>query len=117
MSGEETSNNFSKLKKLYSKQKQACRIILGLNKSNTSDTSVQDLGISALLLFMYQIEDKLTPKSLTNFNVQKLKLKKSKFAIAYRGPTIWNNISSKEIKCKASFFQYKTASKRLFKRL
>ena len=117
------STNSTKLKKLHSKQKRACRVIMGLNRYAPSETIFQKLEILDIyklnihqnLLFIFKTKMGLSPKqfdnhfskinhrynrrfSENNFNVAKLNLKLSRYSIRYRGPWLWNNILTNQIK-------------------
>ena len=112
------STNFTKLKKLYSKQKHACRIVFGANKIEPCEPLLRSLGalkiyklnLHQILVFMYKTKLGISPKifesyfseishkyptrfSENNFVVPKYNLKLSLYSIRYRGPYLWKMFS------------------------
>ena len=129
------STNQTKLKKLFSKQKYASRIIF--NEKQTSpphslfvklgSLDIYKLNIHQVLLFMFKSKNKITPRvfhdmfkpiehiyntrhSKNNFMIPKTNLKISSFAIQHRGPLIWNQYLQNELKTLNSFSSFKTKS-------
>ncbi|XP_065662820.1 uncharacterized protein LOC136085441 [Hydra vulgaris] len=117
----------SKLKKIYSLQKHACRIIYFKNKREHAKPIMKDMkmmdvfeiNIYQQLIFMYQFNNNLSPTNFTykfeinineNYylranisNTYKLPQnlnKYTEYSIAYRGPNIWNRYQ-KGSKCMA----------------
>ena len=132
------STNHTKLKKLYNKQKHACRVIFGADRSTPSEPLLRELrvlniyklNIHQVLLFMFKTKHGLSPKTFdnhffeirhkygtrfseNNFVVPKFKLKLSTYSIRYRGPYLWNNFLSDDIKRKNTLEKFKSESKRL----
>ncbi|XP_057302725.1 uncharacterized protein LOC130636892 [Hydractinia symbiolongicarpus] len=68
------SNNVNKLKKLYNKQKHACRIIFGSDRYAPTQhlflqigaLNIYQLNMHQVLLFMYKMKQNITPKLFTN---------------------------------------------------
>ncbi|XP_065681553.1 uncharacterized protein LOC136095202 [Hydra vulgaris] len=121
------STQLSKLKKIYSLQKHACRIIYFKNKREHAKPIMKDVKIMDVfkiniyqhLIFMYQFNNNLSPTNFTNkfeininenyylraniSNTYKLPQnlnKYTEYSIAYRGPNIWNRYQ-KGSKCMA----------------
>ena len=113
----------SNLKKLYSKQKHALRIMFGINKfapishrfKELGALNIYQLNISQTINFMGSVKTKTCPKAFLDqfpaishkyqtrysknaFKIQSAKLIVKRFAIKYRGPFMWNNVLSKELK-------------------
>ena len=126
------SNNVNKLKKLYNKQKHACRMIFGLDRYAPTQhlflqigaLNIYQLNMHQVLLFMYKMKQNMTPKLFTNqfnsiqhkyntrfsknnYQVPKILLKSSTFSIRHRGPYLWNNFLSDEIKTNATLNIFK----------
>ena len=136
------SNFETKLSKLFSLQKHACRIILYKNKMHHAKPlmkklnmlSIHDINIYQHLVFMYKYKSNSLPQifseyfslvsnerynlrsqNSSNFNVCYLRKKKSDFCISSRGPLIWNSFNEvliKEAKSDSSF-KYLTKKKLL----
>ena len=112
------SNFSSKLSKLFSLQKHACRIILRKNKMHHSKPlmkklnilNVYDINIFQHLVFMYNYKNRnlhrafsgyFSTVSNARYNIRSeqsltynqcyLIKKKSDFCISSRGPSIWNS--------------------------
>ena len=108
------STNHTKLKKIYSKQKHACRIVFGANRKTQCEPLLRQLGalniyklnIHQVMLFMFkaklgfspvtfqsyfnEISHKYPTKfSLNNFVIPINLLKLSSYQIQYRGPLVW----------------------------
>ena len=96
---------------------------------NLGVLNIYKLNIHQILLFLFKTKHGLSPKifdnhfsknshayntrfSENNFIVPKFNLKLSRYSIRYRGPFLWNNFLSIEIKQKQRFEQFKTESKR-----
>ena len=113
----------SNLKKLYGKQKHALRIIFGVNKfapinhyfKELGALNIYQLNILQTISFMGSVKTKTCPKAFLDqfstithkyqtrysknaFKIQGAKLAVKRFAIKYRGPFMWNNVLSKELK-------------------
>ncbi|MBY0580085.1 MAG: hypothetical protein K2P53_00155, partial [Rickettsiales bacterium] len=126
------STNYTKLKKIYSKQKHACRIVFGATKnvpceplfSKLGSLNVFKINIYLVLQFMYKIKHELSPTlfnqyfsaishkyptrySKFNFVTPKYNLKLCSYSIQYRGPFLWK--SFKQIVCNTeqTFPQFK----------
>ena len=119
------STNRTNLKKLLSQQKHAVRIIN--NRTHFDHTNelfksqkilnIYKLNILSVAIFMYQIRNKTAPLTFSgsfekichgyptnfsqfNYKIPNTTLRKRKFRISFRGPSIWNNFlqnSEKEI--------------------
>jgi hypothetical protein len=132
------STNHTKLKKLYSKQKHACRIVFGADRSVPCEPLLRVLGVlnvyklnlHQVLLFMFKTKNGLSPKifqsyfnkinhkystkfSDNNFVVPKYKLKLTSYSIKHRGPKMWKIFPEIVIKKQATLEQFKAESKRL----
>jgi len=135
------STNYGKLKKIYSKQKHACRIIFGVNRTVNGESllkklnvlNVYKLNIYQVMLFTFKSKHALSPNifhsyftkishkyptkfSSDNFVIPRSYLKLSSFQIQYRGPFIWKsflkNIVKDKILLNFSLEQFKRESKR-----
>ena len=131
------STNKTKIKKLMSKQKHACRLIFNENKFAPSHPLFVKLGaldvykinIHQILTFMHKTKLTMTPNifeglftsiqhkyatrySKDNYNIPKATSKLTSFAIQHRGPLIWNNILPRDLKSEANQSIFKSKSKR-----
>lgn len=113
----------SKLKKIYNKQKHACRIIFGENKYTSIShrlkeicaLNIYQLNIYQTLTFMHRVKNSNCPSLFLNqfknvnhkyhtrysenaFKIPKANLNAKRFAIRYRGPKLWNSVLSNEMK-------------------
>lgn len=132
------STNQTKLKKLYSKQKLACRIILGIDRFTPSNSllaelnilSIYKLNIHQVLSFMFKSKLLLNPKifnekfsqiqhkyntrySKNNFETPKTVLKSGRYSIQHRGPWLWNTYLKSEYKNLTSLNIFKTTTKKI----
>jgi len=128
------SNNYTKLKKLYSKQKQACRIIYGTDRYSSSETLLHKLGILniyklniyQILIFIFKTKQGLSPKlfdnrfppikhkyktrySRNNLAIPKKLLRVGTYSINYRGPYLWNELLPNKFKSITSLTQFKNS--------
>ena len=113
----------TKLKKIHSKQKHACRIIYKENKLTHSKPLMKDMNalnvyqinICKTLIFMYNVKAGLVPDifkhkfkniehkyptaySHTNVKIPFMKHKFSRFCISSRGPQLWNHFLDEDTK-------------------
>ena len=128
---------FSKLKKLYSKQKHACKLIFGMNKHSQSyplflelkALNIYKLNVYQMLIFMFKQKYKLNPKvfesdfteikhkyqtrhSKNNFVKPRMFLKSTSFIMTYRGPKLWKDFQPQEFKNIPSIKVFKTSLKK-----
>ena len=121
------STYITKLKKLYCKQKHACRIIfnedrftsIGHRLKEIGALNIYQLNIYQNLCFMHKIKNEEGPMifhdqfskiqhkystrySKNAFNIPKANLNQKRFSIKYRGPYIWNNALNDEIKSQST---------------
>ena len=126
----------TKLKKIYSKQKQASRIILNEERDAHSKPlmksldilNVYQLNIFQHLLFMHKVKNETTldifknrfsyinhgyPTNYSkhNFNIPLVKLNYLKRSISFRGPNLWNKLLDDTSKETISFSKFKTQIK------
>ncbi|XP_065645688.1 uncharacterized protein LOC136076146 [Hydra vulgaris] len=135
------SSNYGKLKKIYSKQKIACKIIFGIKRTAHGEPflmelnalNVYKLNIYQVMLFMFKSKHGLSPNifhsyftkishkyptnfSNDNFVVPRFYFKLSSFQIQYRGAFLWNEffqkINKNNILQNISFEQFKIVCKR-----
>jgi exonuclease III len=134
------ASNFStKLAKLLSLQKHACRIILSKNRmyhakpllKKLNILTIYDMNIYQHLVFMYRFKENNLPllfseffslASNTRYNLRSLcsltfvvyypKKKKSNFCISSRGPILWNSFNESTIKESKSLSLFKYAVKK-----
>jgi hypothetical protein len=131
------STNYTKLKKLYSKQKHACRIVFGVNKKVSCEPflcklgalSVYKINIHLVLQFMYKIKYGLSPVTFqsyfseishkyptrfshNNFVIPKFTLKQSSYSVEHRGPYLWKFFPKIITNKKNTLEQFKFESKR-----
>jgi hypothetical protein len=119
------STQTTKLKKILSVQKHACRIIYGKKRREHTKPLMRDMKMMNIyeiniyqhLIFMYKFTNNLTPVNFnckfkkninekyflrTNqskfFKLPKKLNKYTEFSIAFRGPKIWNYFLKKEAK-------------------
>ena len=132
------STNQTKLKKLYCKQKLACRIIFNVSRNTPSDPlfaklgalNIYKLNIHQVLTFMLKTKLDLNPKvfleqfseiqhkyntrySKDNFKIPRIKLKSSTYAIKHRGPFLWNTFLKSEAKSLTSLNRFKETVKNI----
>ena len=113
----------SNLKKLFSKQKHACRIIFHEERHSPvvkrlkelKALDVYQLNIYQTLTFMQRVKKSNCPTvfdekfseiqhryntrySENAFKIPKAKTKVKRFSIRYRGPFLWNNVLNSELK-------------------
>jgi len=113
------STNITKLKKLYNKQKHACRIIFGEKRYTSVTHRLKQLGaldifqlnVYQVLVFMHKIKNGTSPAifrdqfreinhkygtrySENSYVIPKANLDSKRFSICYRGPSLWNSILS-----------------------
>ena len=130
------STHQSKLKKLYKQQKHASRIIF--NKDITTHSrpllkslnalNVYQLNIFQTILLMYKCNNNSSPvlyrdkfttinhryptrQSTHNFRIPERKSQTTNFSISFRGPYLWNNYLSENIKTLTSLPAFKKATK------
>jgi hypothetical protein len=133
------STNYTKLKKLYSKQKHAVRIIFGSGRAVPCEPLLRVIGalnifklnIHLVLLFMYKTKYGLSPKifetyfkvihhkyatrfSANNFVIPKSYSKQVSYSIQNRGPLLWKRFPNIVSGKKKSLHQFKTDSKQFF---
>ena len=112
------STTRANLKKIYSQQKYAIRIVYSKDRlSHTKELfkeckvlNAYQVNIWKNLAFMHQINSNTVPTIFlnkckkpthncptnlvrTNYSIPPFKLNKSKYRISFRGPTLWKNIS------------------------
>ena len=127
----------SNLKKLYSKQKHACRIIFNKDRHSSVGQHLKEfealdiyqINISQTLSFMQRVKIQNCPilfheqyseidhkyqtrYSENAFKIPKAKTNAKRFTIRYRGPFLWNSVLSSELKK-----QSVTKSPKCFKKL
>jgi len=132
------SNYHSHLKKLYVIQKKACRIIMNKDRYAEARPLLKELGILNpfqlnifhTILFMFRLRNEMLPKifkaqfsvinhryptrhSINNYTIPKSTLRKTDFAITYRGPRLWNSIPTAPMKNITSFEIFKSSCKQL----
>ena len=125
------------LKRILGKQKQATRLMSFDDISILSRLLIKELNILNVyqinilqhLLFMLKIKNSITPRVLnqvfslidhlypTKFSDNSFKacdfnLKLIRFAIGFRGPTIWNKFLKKSEKCYTSIDVFKNKTKK-----
>ena len=130
------STHKTKLKKVFSKQKQACRIIFNMDKNaptypqflELKALNIFKLNVFQVLLFMFKCKNHLNPKifddqiskinhkyqtrhSLINLSKPKVILKHTSFSINYRGPHLWNSYLQPETKSLTNFSRFKAIIK------
>ena len=113
----------SNIKKLFSKQKHAFRIMLGVNKfdpvshrfKELEALNIYQLNIYQTISFMQTVKTKTCPNlfitkfpeinhkyqtrySKNAFKIQGARLNVKRFSIQYRGPFMWNNVLNKDLK-------------------
>ena len=128
----------TKLKKINSTIKHACRIILNKDRMEHSEPLMNSLNILDIYktnLFkisqlMYDVKRNATPEimtnkfskidhdyptqySLENYKLPKIKVNLTKFSIRYRGPYVWNNIIPLELKNSETKLNFKNHLKKL----
>ena len=130
------SNFKTYLKKLYTIQKKASRIIM--NKHIYAEArplmkrlfilNVYQLNLFQTVLFMFKLRNNKLPKvfqtqfstinhkyptrySHNNYYIPRTILRKTDFALTHRGPTLWNKIPSNEMKNTESFELFKSKLK------
>lgn len=106
------STNQTKLKKLFSKQKAALRLLpTPMQKENL--LNIYQINLFQTILLMFKWKQNNLPRAyntmfsvprhkyttrvkLNSFTLQKSKTKRNMYAISYRGPKIWNKFLSFE---------------------
>ena len=113
----------SNLKKLFSKQKHALRIMFGVKKfspvtyrfKEIGALNIYQLNIYQTIAFMQSVKTKTCPVlfrsqfpeinhkyrtrySRNAFKIQGARLNVKRFSINYRGPFMWNNVLNNELK-------------------
>ena len=126
----------SNLKKLYTTQKKASRIIMDKNMFTEARPLMKDLNILNVyqlnifqtLPFMFKQQSENNPQvfksqfskishryptrySLNNYAIPKTMLRKTDFAITCRAPSLWNKIATAEMKKSASINIFKSQLK------
>ncbi|XP_065678245.1 tigger transposable element-derived protein 4-like [Hydra vulgaris] len=120
----------SKIKKLFSKQKHAVRIILNAGRfthtkelfNNLQILNVFQLNLYQILIFMYKLHNKISPiifstlfnkinhmysARFSKYEQPKMHYLATKFFIAVRGPKLWNALLSDELKNCSSLYLFK----------
>ena len=117
------NNHSSFLKNIYTKQKQASRLVLGADRYESAKPllkeinalNVYELNIYHNLLFMFKLQNELIPKyfyksfslinhkyetrhSINNYYIPPTSLKKSDFSITCRGPRLWKSVLDENMK-------------------
>ena len=107
----------TKLKKIFSLQKHACRLIYKKKKYDHAKPLMKDMRMMSIyeiniyqhLIFMYKYNNSLIPKTFNNkftknvnnnyslrinqlntYKLPRIRSKYSEYGIAYRGPKLWN---------------------------
>ena len=131
------STNQTKIKKLYSKQKHASRIIYHQDKQtharplmkNLNALNIYQINIIQILVFMFKLNNNMVPNTFhkqfesihnkypTKFSSLNLKQPKTfskmiKFSISSRGPQLWNNLLDSNIKSIDSLSSFKKLVKK-----
>ena len=131
------STNSTKLRKLYNKQKHACRIIFGDDKYTSVTHRFQEIralnifqiNIHQVLTFMFRIKYGNSPAifnsqfktinhkystrySKLNYQIPNVALKSTRFSIKFRGPHLWNSLIPSEMKTINSLNSFKYALKK-----
>lgn len=135
------SNNSSKLKKIFNKQKHAIRIVFGKSRHTPTEElfralgalNIYEINIFQVAQFMFKFKTKTLPKifenqftniehryptrfSVNNYRIPKTKLKRTAYAIRYRGPYVWDYFVEEKEKGKTSLHSFKSKlKKRLLK--
>ena len=132
----------SKLKKLYSKQKHACRIIFREDRYTSVHHRLKEIGALDIyqlntyqtLTFMHQVKHQSCPSlfksqffnidhkyptrySRNAFKIPFANLNVKRFSIRYRGPFLWNTVLSDELKNQSSQMSFACFKKTLKKYL
>ena len=130
------STNKTYLNRILGKQKQATRIMSSDGISIPSRLSMKELNILNAyqinilqhLLFMFKVKNSITPRvfkqafslidhlyqtrfSDNDFKICDFNLKLTRFAIGFRGPTIWNKFLTQSKKCHTSIDEFKNKIK------
>ena len=131
------STNQTKLKKIYSKQKHASRIIFQEDRytharplmKTLNALNIYQINIFQTLVFMFKLKNNMAPKvfqnqfksiqhkyptkySLQNFKQPKTISKMTKFSITSRGPELWNNFINNETKLITNISRFKKTIKK-----
>ena len=126
------STNITNLKKLYSKQKSACRIIFGEGRHTSVRHRLREIGaldiyqmnVYQVLIFTFKVKNGTNPSifkhqftqfdhsystrhSKHSYKIPKALLKAKRFSILYRGPILWNTVLNKSLKAPRSFSSFK----------
>ena len=127
------SINKTYLKRILGKQKQAARLMSSdgitipsrLLGKELNILNVYQINILQHLLFMFKVNNSITPRVFSHvfslmdhlyptrffdnsFKIYDFNLKLTRFAIAYRGPTIWNKFLTESEKCDLALMYLKT---------
>ena len=122
--------------RILGKQKQVARIMSSDGISIASRFLMKELNILSVyqinilqrLLFMFKVKNSITPRvfneafsfidhlyptrfSHNSFKICDFNLKLTHFAIAFRGPTIWNKFITQSEKCYTSIDEFKNKIK------
>ena len=131
------STNQTKLKKIYSKQKHASRIIFQEDRytharplmKTLNALNIYQINIFQTLVFMFKLKNNMAPKvfqnqfksiqhkyptkySLQNFKQPKTISKLTKYSITSRGPELWNNFINNETKLITNISRFKKTIKK-----
>ena len=131
------STNQTKLKKIYSKQKHASRIIFQEGRytharplmKTLNALNIYQINIFQTLVFMFKLKNNMAPKvfqnqfksiqhkyptkySLQNFKQPKTISKLTKYSITSRGPELWNNFINNETKLITNISRFKKTIKK-----
>ena len=126
------STNRTNLKKLYSKQKHACRIIFGEDRYNSVRHRLKEIGaldifqlnVYQVLIFMFKVKSSTSPiifssqfneidhryktrYSHDSFKIPKVSSKMKRLSISYRGPFLWNSILNSNLKSPRTLNSFK----------
>ena len=126
------STNITNIKKLYNKQKHACRVIFGESRRTSVRHRLKQIGaldifqlnIYQVLIFMFKVKHGLCPELFLNqfqqinhsyktrysknsYHIPKAYLNSRRLSIRYRGPFLWNLILHHDLKKQTSLSPYK----------
>ena len=135
------STYMTNIKRLYSKQKHACRIMFGENRYTSVAHRLKEIGAldifqlnaCQILTFMYKVKNGLCPdlfktkfkeidhKYETRYSKDAYKIPNAildtkRFSIRYRGPRLWNNLLSQNLKTETSLHTFRRLLKKFFDR-
>ena len=133
------STNKTCLKRIVGKQKQVARLMSSDDISIPSRLLMRELNILNVyqinilqhLLFMFKVENSIIPRAFNqvfslidlsyptrffdnSFKICDFNLKLTRFAIGFRGPTIWNKLLTESEKSLLALLFLKTRSKKKF---